>query len=64
MTIPSKEARDAAMARVNHHDYKNVDEFIAAVDRLARYIEHGQIDRGMTEPPKVTSSVTNVMNVR
>ena len=38
---PSKESRDVAMGRVNHHEFKSTDEFIAAVDRLARYIETG-----------------------
>lgn len=42
-TKPSAESRQAALNRVSQHEYKNVDEFIAAVDRLARYIETGEI---------------------
>lgn len=52
MTAPSKEARDAAMARINHNDYKSVDEFIAAVDKLARYIETGEISSAPVEGEK------------
>jgi len=37
----SKESRAAALNRVSHHEFKSTDEFIAAVDRLARYIETG-----------------------
>ena len=62
LSTPSRESRDLAMHRVNAHDYANVDEYIAAVDRLARYIEHGIIET--PAQPHVTSSVTNVMNVR
>ena len=38
---PSKEARATALSLVNHCEFKSTDEFIAAVDRLARYIETG-----------------------
>ena len=61
LSTPSRESRDLAMHRVNAHDYANVDEYIAAVDRLARYIEFGEV---AAAAPHVTSSVTNVMNVR
>jgi hypothetical protein len=70
VTAPSKESRDAALARVSPHDYENIDAFITAVDRLARYIESGEMrtrtpnEIAADVQPHVTSSVTNVMNVR
>jgi hypothetical protein len=62
-TTPSREAREVAASRLSPASYANVDDYIAAVDKLARYIEHGNF-KDTDNQPHVTAAVTNVMNVR